>query len=166
MYWMTKVTWSELIVLAAIAKVRHKEGDTVGDAITIASATVSVGAIWYPEIRATIVAAALATPLAPAAAAAASAYAIGGVIAYAAAPEGEEAEALVDYYHDPLGTTYDIISKEVTETAQQIESIATGVVRFGIRAIEREYEEKKMQAKAVWDFFGENRYSNPFGLPF
>lgn len=138
----------------------------MADAITLASATVSVGAIWYPEIRATIVGAALATPLAPAAAAAASAYAIGGVIAYAAAPEGEEAEALVDYYHDPLGTTYDIISKEVTETAQQIESIATGVVRFGLREVERRYEEKKRQAEAAWEFIGENRWANPIRLPF
>ena len=167
MYWQTKISWSEALIAAAVVKdIQSGKGVSFGDAIVYAGAGISVAAIWYPEIRATLVAGALAIPFAaPAAAAAVSAYAIGGIISYAAAPEGKEAEALVEYAKDPLGTTYDIISKEVKETAHQIESLATGVIRFGIRAAEREYEEKKMQAKAVWNFFGENRWRNPTLLP-
>jgi len=112
---MTKITWSEVLIIAAIVKVREKKGDHVADAIVIVSTTIAVVAIWNPEIRATIVGAALATPLAPAAAIALSAYAIGGIISFVAAEEGQEAQALVDYYHDPIGTTKDIIVREVTD---------------------------------------------------
>jgi len=115
LYWMTKIAWSEVLIIAAIVKVREKKGDHVADAIVIASTTIAVVAIWNPEIRATIVGAALATPLAPAAAVAVTAYAIGGVISFVAAEEGEEAQALVDYYHDPIGTTGDILVREVTD---------------------------------------------------
>jgi len=115
LYWQHKISWSGVLIIAGIAKVREKKGDHISDAIVIASTTIAVVAIWNPEIRATIVGAAMASPLAPAVAVAVSAYAIGGVISFVAAEEGEEAQALVDYYHDPIGTTADIIVREVTD---------------------------------------------------
>jgi len=115
LYWMTKVAWSEVLIIAALVKMREKKGDHVADAIVVVSTAVAVGAIWAPEIRATIVAGALATPLAPIAAVVISAYAVGGIISYLAAEEGKEAEALVEYYHDPIGTTGDIIVEKVTD---------------------------------------------------
>ena len=77
MYWQHKISWSGVIILAGIAKVREKKGDTLSDAITIAATAISVGAIWYPEIRATLVGVAVATPfVVPVAAVAATAYAV------------------------------------------------------------------------------------------
>jgi len=109
MYWQAKIAWSNVLIIGAIAKVREKKGDHVADAITIAATTISVGAIWYPELRATLVGATLGTAVAPVAAVAVSVYAIGGVIALATADPDDEGwygvEALKEYYHDPIGTT-------------------------------------------------------------
>jgi len=144
MYWMHKVSWSGVLILAGIAKVREKEGDTLADAITIAATTISVTAIWYPEIRAVLVGAAVATPVVvPVAAVAATAYAVGGIIAFAAADPKDEgwygAEALKEYYRDPLGTTKDIIVKEVTETGRMLKGIGTFLIRSGSKYLEENW---------------------------
>jgi len=116
---MDKISWSGTIIIYAFYKIRKKEGDYVADAMVAAGAAISVGAIWWPEIRATMVGGALGTAAAPVAVAAVTAYAVGGVIAFAAADPDDEgwygAEALKEYYHDPIGTTADIIVEKVTD---------------------------------------------------
>jgi len=167
LYWQHKISWSGVIILAGIAKVREKKGDTLSDAITIAATAISVGAIWYPEIRATLVGVAVATPfVVPVAAVAATAYAVGGVIAFAAAdpddPGWYGAEALKEYYHDPLGTTKDIIVETATETYHSTVAAAHVVYSAVEQDIERRYEAKKRELEAGWQWVEENwRWANP-----
>jgi len=136
LYWQTKVSWSAVLVYAWQVEVRRKKGDHLSDAIATVGMVVSVGAIWVPEIRATIVGAAMATPVAPIAAVVVGVYAIGGIIAFAAAdpddPGWYGAEALKEYHADPWGST--------VETAQE------HIVRPATSWTERRIEELKM----VW----------------
>lgn len=117
-----------------MAKVQEKEGDHLADAITIASTTIAVTAVWVPEIRAMLISRAIvAAPVAvPIAAVAVSTYAIGGVIAFATAdPEDEGwygAEALKEYYHDPIGSTAD------TATEYIVDPVASWVERRVVEA--------------------------------
>lgn len=119
LYWQHKISWSGVLIIAGIAKVREKKGDHIHDALVVASTSIAVTAIWYPEIRAVMVGTVLATSAAPVAAVAVSTYALGGIIAFAAAdPEDEGwygAEALKEYYHDPIGTTVDIAQEYIVE---------------------------------------------------
>jgi len=121
LYWKHKISWTGTLLVYMAYQVRRKKGDHVADAMVIAGTALSIGGIWAPEIRATMVGAALGSAAAPVAVVAIAAYATGGVIAFAAAdPEDEGwygAEALKEYYHDPLGTTRDIIVEEVTDPA-------------------------------------------------
>jgi len=71
MYWQSKITWSELIIIFALYKVNRHKGDHVSDAITIAGATFAVAAVWAPEIRLMFAGAVATTASAPAAAIAA-----------------------------------------------------------------------------------------------
>jgi len=169
---MHKISWSGVIILAGIAKVREKEGDTLSDAITIAATTISVGAIWYPEIRATLVGAAIATPfVVPVAAVATTTYAVGGLIAFAAAdpddPGWYGVEALKEYYRDPIGTTKDIIVETAKETYHST-AIAAHVIYSTIEQdIERRYQEKKRELEAGWDWITKyGKWYNPTPLPF
>jgi hypothetical protein len=121
MWFQHKWTWSVTLALFGLAKINEKEGDTLSDIITFGATAISITAIWQPEIRAMMVSGAIATAPAavPIAAVAVSTYAIGGIIAFAAAdPEDEGwygAEALKEYYHDPLGTTTDIATELVVD---------------------------------------------------
>lgn len=119
LYWMTKVSWSGVIILAWSVKVRKSKGVTIGDAMLTVGMVISVGSIWIPELRATLVGATAASVAAPAAAVAVGAYAVGGIIAFAAAdPEDEGwygAEALKEYYHDPVGTLADIGEEHILD---------------------------------------------------
>jgi len=156
---MTKVAWSEVLVLAAMAKVNEKEGDTLADAIVIASTTVSVGAIWWPEIRATMVGAGMATAAAPVAAVAVSVYAIGGIIAFAAAdpddPGWYGAEALREYYHDPVGTTADIAKEYVVDPLadwtqeEVIDPVASWALRR-VNELNKARAQVEKELKMVW----------------
>jgi len=118
---MHKISWSAALITHAVYQVRRKKGDHVADAMVVAGTAISIGAIWYPEIRATMIGAALGTAAAPVAVAAVAAYAVGGVIAFAAADPDDDGwygvEALKEYYHDPIGTTADIIVEKVTDPA-------------------------------------------------
>jgi hypothetical protein len=129
--WQTKVGWTGTLVLAWAYQVRKKEGDYLSDALATTGMLIAVGSIWYPELRATMVGAAMATAAAPVAAVAVSTYAIGGVIAFAAADPQDEgwygAEALKDYYHDPLGVTTEIATEYV------VEPIANWLVRRAVQ---------------------------------
>jgi len=169
MYWQTKVAWSETLVTAALVKdIESGKGVSLGDAIVYAGTAVSVGAIWYPEIRAVILGAALATPFAaPAAAAAVSAFAIGGIISYAAAPEGKEAEALVEYAKDPIGTTYDIISKEVKETKTEAIGVVSLIYNIGLKQAQRKVSQVEAGIEAAGTWLKENQrfLTGPY-LPF
>jgi len=118
---MHKISWTAALITHAVYELRRKEGDHVSDAMVVAGTAISIGAIWYPEIRATMIGAALGTAAGPVAVAAVTAYAVGGVIAFAAADPDDEGwygvEALKEYYHDPIGTTADIIVEKVTDPA-------------------------------------------------
>jgi len=167
MIWQHKISWSGLIILGTVAKVREKKGDTLADAIVIASGTISVGAIWWPEIRVAMAGAVIATPLVlPAAAIVATAYAAGGVLAFATADPKDEGwygvEALKEYYHDPIGTTTDTIVKEVSEAYHSTKIAATVVVQYAVNEAERRYEEKKIQLGAGVDWLEDNwLWANP-----
>jgi len=167
MIWQYKVSWSGLIILGAVAKVRHKKGDTLADAITIAGGTISVGAIWWPEIRVAMAGVVVATPLVvPAAAVVATAYAAGGVLAFATADPKDEGwygvEALKEYYEDPIGTTTDTIVKEVSEAYHSTVAAGTIAVNYAVNEAERQYQVKKGQVEAGWDWVEDNwRWSNP-----
>lgn len=118
---MDKISWTGALLTHAVYQVRRKEGDHVADAMVIAGTAISITAIWLPEIRATMIGAALSTAAAPVAVAAVAAYAVGGIIAFASADPDDEGwygvEALKEYYHDPIGTTADIIVEKVTDPA-------------------------------------------------
>lgn len=173
MYWMTKVSWSGVLIIAGIAKVREKKGDHLSDAIVIASTTIAVGAVWYPEIRATMVGAAMGTAAGPIAAVAVSVYAIGGVIAFAAADPDDEGwygtEALKEYYHDPVGTTVDIAEEYIVDPVADWtqEQIIDPVVGWTLRRV-NELNQAKVQVEKVVDKWTEeifkNRWLNPLGL--
>jgi len=173
MIWQYKISWSGLIVLATVAKVREKKGDTLSDAITIASGTISVGAIWWPEMRVAMAGVVVATPLVvPVAATVATAYAAGGVLAFATAdPEDEGwygAEALKEYYQDPIGTTKETIVEKVSEAYHTTEAAGRFLVNYAVNEISQEYQQKKSELEAGWEWVEDNwRWSNPTpGLPF
>jgi len=170
LYWMAKVAWSEVLIVAAIAKVREKEGDYLSDAIVLASTSIAVTAIWVPEIRATMVGAALATVAAPVAAVAVSVYAIGGLIAFTAADSEDEGwygvEALKEYYHDPVGTTADIATEFIVDPVADWtqEQIIDPVVGWTLRRV-YELNQAKAEIESTLDeYLFKNRWLNPLGL--
>jgi hypothetical protein len=166
--WQTKVSWSGVIILAWSVKVRQSKGVTIGDAMLTVGMVVSVGSIWYPELRATMVGAAAASVAAPVAAVAVSAYAIGGVIAFAAADPEDEGwygvEALKEYYHDPVGTLVDIGEEHIVDPLVDWtqEQIIDPVAFWALRRVQ---ELNQVKATFEREFF-RNRWNNPFGLPF
>jgi hypothetical protein len=140
LWFQHKWTWSVSLALFGIAKVNQKEGDTLADAITIAGTTLAITSIWIPEIRATMVGAAMATTVAaPVAAVVVSTYAIGGIIAFVAAdPEDEGwygAEALKEYYHDPVTVVADIATETIVDPLADWtqEQIIDPVAFWGLR---------------------------------
>jgi len=135
--------------------------------------TTSVAAIWYPEFRVAVVGAVIATPLViPVATVVATTYAVGGVIAFAAAdtddPGWYGVEALKEYYHDPLGTTYDIIVEEAQEVKREIAVVATLVYHQVKEDIQRKVNLLGAGVKDIAEKYGElNRrfLTGPY-LPF
>lgn len=172
MYWQHKVSWSGVLIIAGIAKVNEKEGDTLSDAITIASTTIAVGSIWHKELRFVLAGAVVATPFViPVVAVVATTYVIGGLISFAAAdpddPGWYGAEALKEYYHDPIGTTKDIIEETATETYHSTKNAVTVIYSAIEQDVERRYQEKKRELEAGWQWVEENwRWYNPSPLPF
>jgi len=167
MYWMTKVSWSGVLIISMMAKVQEKKGDHISDAIVVASTTVAVGSIWAPELRATMVGAGMATVAAPVAAVAVSVYAIGGLIAFAAAdpedPGWYGAEALKEYYHDPVGTIADIATETIVDPLAEWtqEEIVDPVVDWSLRRV---FELNKLKVELEQELF-KNRWRNPLGIP-
>lgn len=170
MYWQHKVSWSASLFAYAVVRDMKTEGFTIGDAMYYAGTGIAITAVWYPEIRATLLGAAIAVPAVPAVVTGTTvAFAAGGVLAFATADPKDEgfygAQALKEYAKDPVGTTYETISGAVKKKVTQLEALATGVVRTAHREIERRVDEKKKQLKAGWEFI-ENRFLTGPYLPF
>jgi len=169
-----KWTWSVTLALFGMAKVNEKKGDTLADAITIAATTISITAIWVPEIRAIMVSGAIAAAPAavPIAAVAVSVYAVGGIIAVAAAdPEDEGfygAEALKEYYHDPLGTTADIATEYIVDPVADWtqEQIIDPVVGWTLRRVYEFNQAKAELESTVDEYLFKNRWLTGPVLPF
>jgi len=172
LYWMTKVAWSEVLITAAIIKVREKKGDHLSDAIVIVSTGIAVGSIWITELRATMVGAAMATVAAPLAAVAVSTYAIGGLIAFAAADPKDEGwygvEALKEYYHDPIDTLVDIgdeyIVDPVADWTQR--EIIDPVVGWTLRRVYELNQAKAEVESTIDEYLFKNRWLTGPVLPF
>jgi len=172
--WQTKISWTGVLILAWSAKVREEEDDYISDAIATGSTAIAVGAIWWPEIRATMVGAAMGTAAAPIAAVAVSTYAIGGLIAFAAADPDDEgwygAEALKEYYHDPIGTTADIATEYIVDPVADWtqEEIIDPVVGWTLRRVNdlAQAQAQFVSALPTKEEIFNNRYLNPFGYPF
>jgi len=168
--WTTKVSWTGVLILSWSAAVRKKEGDYLHDTLATGGMLIGVGGIWITELRATLVGAAMGTVAAPVAAVAVSTYAIGGVIAFAAAdPEDEGfygAEALKEYYHDPIGTTADIATEYIVEPVADWtqEQIIDPVASWTLRRV-NDVAQAKVQLESTLDeYLFTNRWLNPLGL--
>jgi hypothetical protein len=139
--WQNKLTWSELIALAAIAKVKHKKGDHLSDALVLTSAGISIATIWWPEGR-VIVAAAVAPYAVPAGAAAAVPVAA-GVLASAAIGGGEGVQ---DYYEFMTGeVTFDEWKEVVVPAIEQevmkpVADAAMGTLDFVFVEAEKQFK--------------------------
>jgi len=170
--WTTKVSWTGVLILAWSAKVRKEEGVQLSDIFATAGLVVGVGGIWIHELRATLVGAAMATVAAPVAAVAVSTYAIGGVIAFAAAdPEDEGfygAEALKEYYHDPVGTLVDIGDEYIVDPVADWtqEEIIDPIASWSLRRV-NELAQAKVQIESTLDeYLFKNRWLTGPVLPF
>ena len=115
MLWQHKLSWSELIAIAAIHKVKQKKGDTLADALTLTSAGISIATIWYPEIR--VAAASAIIPYsAPAGAAVAIPVAAGLVTSAVLAGDS----GVKDYYKFMTGeVSYDDWKEVVVPAVEQ-----------------------------------------------
>jgi len=169
--WTTKVSWTGVLILAWSAKVRKEEGVQLSDIFATAGMVVAVGGIWIPNLRATMVGAGMATVAAPIAAVAVSTYAIGGIIAFAAAdPEDEGfygAEALKEYYHDPIGTLVDIGDEYIVEPVADWtqEQIIDPVASWTLRRVNELAQAKVQVESTLNEYLFENRWLTGPVLP-
>jgi hypothetical protein len=172
LYWMNKISWSAVLIIAWSVKVREKKGDHLSDAMATVGMVVSVGAIWITDLRATMIGAGMATVAAPVAAVAVSTYAIGGVIAFAAAdPEDEGyygAEALKEYYHDPIGTLVDIGDEYIVDPVADWtqEQIIDPVVGWTLRRVYELNQAKAELESTIDEYLFKNRWLTGPVLPF
>lgn len=172
LYWMNKISWSGVLIIAWSVKVREKKGDHLADAMATVGMVVSVGAIWYPELRATMVGAAVASAAGPVAAVAVSTYAIGGVIAFVAADPEDEGwygvEALKEYYHDPVGTIADIATEAIVDPVAQWtqEQIIDPVVGWTLRRVYEINQAKAELESTIDEYLFKNRWLTGPVLPF
>lgn len=115
MRWQNKMTWSQLIAASAIYEIKKDEKFTLGDVWTLTGAAVSIGAIWYPEIR--VAAATAAAPYAVPAGAAVAVPVAAGLVT-SAIVGGEE--GVKDYYEFMTGeVSYDQWKEVVVPAIEQ-----------------------------------------------
>jgi hypothetical protein len=162
MLWQNKITWSELVIAAAVWKVQDDPEWTFSDAIVIASATVSVGAVWIPELRTTIAGGAFAIASAPAAAVLAPIAA--GVVVSAAIGGPKGVENFFDFYTDykkipgRLAFTAKTIKKEKIDPMFDKLVMGGKIVKSAVVAeADRRIAAVKNRYDRAEDWFMENR---------
>jgi hypothetical protein len=139
--WQHKLSWSELIAVGALAKVKQKKGDHLMDALTLTSAGISIASIWYPEFR-VAVASAVIPYVAPVGAAVAVPVATGVI---ASAVIGGES-GVQDYYEFMTGEVSYEAWKEVVVPAVEQE-IMKPVADAGMGALDFLFLEGEKQLK-------------------
>ena len=141
MRWQNKVSWSQLLATYAIYEIKKDEKFTLGDVFTLTGAAVSIGAIWYPEIR--VAAASAAAPYAVPAGAAVAVPVAAGLVA-SAVIAGDS--GVKDYYEFMTGEASFDDWKEVVVPAIEQE-VMKPVADAGMGALDFLFLEGEKQLK-------------------